>query len=38
MDIGQVRRMAYDRDEWWDYMRGNAWGLAWEDEPMIFTR
>ena len=29
----QARRMAQDRCEWWVFVRGNAWGIAWGVNP-----
>ena len=28
LNVGQARRMVYDRNEWWEFVRGNAWGIA----------
>ena len=27
-NVGQSRRMVYDRNEWWGFVKGNAWGIA----------
>ena len=27
-DVRQARRMVQDRNEWWEFVRGNAWGIA----------
>ena len=27
-DIRQTRRMVQDRSEWWEFVRGNVWGVA----------
>ena len=29
LTVGQARRMMYDRNQWWEFVKGNAWGLAW---------
>ena len=29
MNVGQARRMGYDKNEWREFVRGNAWGIAW---------
>ena len=26
--VGETRRMAYDRNEWQQFVKGNAWGMA----------
>ena len=28
LDVMQPRRMVQDRNEWWWFVRGNAWGIA----------
>ena len=28
LNIGQTRRMVYDRNEQWKFIRGNVWGIA----------
>ena len=28
LDVRQVRRMMLDRSEWWESVKGNAWGVA----------
>ena len=33
LDVGQLRRMVQDRCEWWEFVRGNAWGIAWGMNP-----
>ena len=33
LDIRQVRRMVQDRSEWWGFLRGNAWDVAWGMNP-----
>ena len=27
LNVGQARRMVYDRNEWWESVKGNAWGM-----------
>ena len=33
LDIRQARRMVQNRSEWRGFVRGNAWGVAWEMNP-----
>ena len=33
LNIGQTRRMVYYRNEWQEFVRGNAWGIAWRMNP-----
>ena len=35
LDVRQARRMVYDRNEWWRFMRRNAWGIAWGISPSL---
>ena len=28
LNVGQTRRMVYDRSEWQAFVRGNTWGIA----------
>ena len=30
LNIGQARRMVHDRSVWWEFVKGNAWGIAHE--------
>ena len=27
LNVGQARRMVYDRNEWREFVRKNAWGI-----------
>ena len=29
LNVGQARRMVYDGNKWREFVRGNAWGIAW---------
>ena len=29
LDVRQARRMVQGRSEWWQFVRGDAWGVAW---------
>ena len=29
LDIRQAKRMVQEGSEWWGFVRGNAWGVAW---------
>ena len=29
LDFRQARRMVQDSSEWWGFVKGNTWGLAW---------
>ena len=33
LDVKQARRMVQDRNEWWGFVRGNVWGVAWGMNP-----
>ena len=37
LSVRQARRMVYGRNEWWEFVRGNAWDIA-QDEPLTVTR
>ena len=28
LNVGQARRMVYDRNEWWEFVMRNSWGTA----------
>ena len=29
LGVRPARRMVHDRNAWWGFVRGNAWGIAW---------
>ena len=29
LNVRQARKMVQDKSEWWGFVRGNAWGIAW---------
>ena len=29
LDVRQARRMVQDQSEWWRFVRGSAWDIAW---------
>ena len=31
--VRRARKMVLDRNEWWRFVRGNAWGIAWGMNP-----
>ena len=33
LDVRQARRMLQDRGEWREFVRRNAWGVAWRMNP-----
>ena len=33
LNVRQARRMARDRNKWWGFVKGNAWGIAWWMNP-----
>ena len=36
LNVGQPRRMVYDRDEWRGFVRGNFWGIARGMNPWLW--
>ena len=38
LDVRQARRNAQDRNEWWRFVRGSAWGIAQGDELQTLMR
>ena len=35
LNVGEARRMAYDRNEWREFVRVNAWGIARRMNPSL---
>ena len=35
LDVGQTRRMLYDRNEWPVFVKGNVWGIARGMNPWL---
>ena len=33
LKVRQTRRIVQDRSEWWGFVRGNVWGVAWGMNP-----
>ena len=33
LNVGQAGRMVYDMNEWWEFVRGNAWDIVREMNP-----
>ena len=33
LNVGQERKMVYDMNEWWEFVKGNAWGIAGGKNP-----
>ena len=38
LNVGQGRRMVYDRSKWWEFIKLNDWGIAPGDEPLTLMR
>ena len=36
LNVGQGRRMVYGRNEWWGFVRGNAWSIARGMNPWLW--
>ena len=35
LNLGQARRMVYDRNVWWEFLRENACGVARRMNPLL---
>ena len=38
LDVRQARRIVHERSVWWGFVRGNALGIAYVDEPLTMRR
>ena len=33
LDVREAKRIVQNRSDWWGFVMGSAWGIAWEMNP-----